>query len=144
MDIGSGAAPADFGTALAAVAADPGVDALLVMHAPTAAAPPVEAAQAVAVAADQAGRKPVLACWMGGATAREGRALLRSRGIAGYDTPGPAVAAVGYLTDWGRRRRRCCASPTGATRKRPRRRRRTGARGSRRSWPRSRPRGGEC
>ena len=39
---------------------------------------------------------------MGGATAREARALLRSRGIAGYDTPGPAVAAVGYLTDWGR------------------------------------------
>ncbi|MFO1141413.1 MAG: hypothetical protein U1E59_03315 [Amaricoccus sp.] len=72
------------------------------MHAPSAAAPPVEAAEAVAAELEGVGRKPVLACWIGGAAAREGRALLRSRGIAGYDTPGPAVAAVGYLTDWGR------------------------------------------
>ena len=46
--------------------------------------------------------KPVLACWMGGATARRARDALRAGGIATYEAPGPAAAAVGYLTEWGR------------------------------------------
>ena len=39
---------------------------------------------------------------MGGASARAARATLRGQGVAGYDTPAAAAAAVGYLTDWGR------------------------------------------
>ena len=48
------------------------------------------------------GGKPVFACWMGGAAARDGARALRAAGVASYDTPAAAAAAVGHLTDWGR------------------------------------------
>ncbi len=104
VDLGSGAGPTAYATALAELAADAGVDAILAMNAPSGAASQAEAAQGVAdkVEAGQVGRKPVLACWIGGAAARDGRTLLRARGIASYDSPRAAVAAVGHLTDWGR------------------------------------------
>ena len=39
---------------------------------------------------------------MGGASAREARRALRARGVASYDAPAAAAAAVGHLTEWGR------------------------------------------
>ncbi len=104
LDIGGGATPEGYVAALEAVAADPAAEALLVMHCPTADAPPEAAAQAVAVLIEKGslGGKPVFACWMGGASARAGRAVLRARGVASYDAPATAVAAVGHLTGWGR------------------------------------------
>ena len=74
------------------------------MNCPTAFAAPGAAAEALAARVErgQIGGKPLLACWMGGASAREARAVLRARGVASYDTPGAAAAAVGHLTDWGR------------------------------------------
>ena len=88
--------------------------------------------------------KPVLACWMGGATARVARTALRRQGVASYDTPGTAAAAVGHLAAWGRAQAALLHVPDrqvevlGAT---PRR----GARHGR--WRSSRPsppRGGRC
>ena len=79
VDIIGDAPPGRYLAAVEAVAADPGVDALLVMNCPTALASPLEAAKAVAGLADH-GRiagKPAIACWLGEETARAGRAILQ-------------------------------------------------------------------
>jgi acetyltransferase len=104
LDLRAGAGPDRYGAALDALAADAGIDALLVMHAPNVLADPLAIARAVAerVEGGLLGAKPVLACWMGGATVREARRALRAAGVACYDTPAGAAAAVGHLTDWGR------------------------------------------
>lgn len=104
VDLGADATPERYLEAVTLVAADAGVDAILVMHCPTAWAAPLAAARALGeeAARGQVGGKPVLACWMGGAEAREARALLRAKGVASYASPSLAAAAVGHLTDWGR------------------------------------------
>ncbi len=104
VDIVGDAPPERYLAAVEAVAADPGVDVLLVMNCPTGLAAPADAARAVAskVQKGMMGRKPVLSCWLGGATAREARAILQEAGVPAYDTPATAATAVGHLTDWGR------------------------------------------
>lgn len=100
-----GDAPAErYSAAVAAVAEDPRTDALLVMNCPTGLASPAEAAQAVARLAKEGmiSGKPVLTCWLGERTAREGRHILQKAGIASFETPAAAAAAVSYLSDWSR------------------------------------------
>jgi len=100
-----GDAPAErYGASVAAVAEDSGTDALLVMNCPTGLASPAEAAQAVARLAKEGmiNGKPVLTCWLGEKTAREGRRVLQEAGIASFETPAAAAAAVSYLSDWSR------------------------------------------
>jgi acetyltransferase len=90
--------------ALEAVGKDRGAEVLMVLNCPSAMASSTETARALAgrLARGMLGRKPVLTCWLGGATAREGAEVLRQAGIASYATPASAAAAVGHLTDWGR------------------------------------------
>jgi acetyltransferase len=104
VDILGDAGPERYVAALEAVAADPGVDVTLTLHCPRAEADPEAVARAVAGRAEQGriGGKPALAGWLGGATARGGRAILRAAGLASYDTPEDAAEAIGHLTDWGR------------------------------------------
>lgn len=100
-----GDAPAQrYGAAVSVVAEDSGTDALLVMNCPTGLASPAEAAQAVARLAREGmiNGKPVLTCWLGEKTAREGRHVLQEAGIASFETPAVAAAAVSYLSDWSR------------------------------------------
>jgi acetyltransferase len=100
-----GDAPAErYRMAVETVAADEAVDALLVLNCPTGLASPVEAARAVAIIAEhgKVAGKPVMACWLGEKSAREGRAILHESGIASFDTPAAAAAAVSYLGDWSR------------------------------------------
>jgi acetyltransferase len=104
VDIIGDATPERYRTAVAAVAADPSVDVVLVMNCPTGIASSADAATAVASLAKDGtiGGKPILSCWLGGVTAREGRRLLQSSGIPSYETPAAAAAAVDYLTRWSR------------------------------------------
>jgi acetyltransferase len=104
VDIVGDATPERYRTAIAAVAADPSVDVVLVMNCPTGIASSVAAAAAVASLAKDGtiGGKPVLSCWLGGVTARGGRRLLQLADIPGYETPAAAAAAVDYLTRWSR------------------------------------------
>lgn len=97
-DVAGDARPAVYQAALAALRADPGADAVLVMNCPTALVSSVAAAEAVAavVAADPDGR-PVLACWLGGVEAEAGRAVLAGRGVPTYATPEAAVGAFMQL-----------------------------------------------
>jgi len=102
VDIIGDAPPGRYRAALEAVAADPGVDAVLVMNCPTALASPVEAAAAVAGLVDKGtiGGKPVLACWLGKHAADPARAVLQQAGVASFDTPVQVAEAVALLTRW--------------------------------------------
>lgn len=104
VDIGGDAMPAHYVAALEAVAEDAGVDAILAMHCPTWSAATSDAARAVAqrVEKGRIGGKPVLSCWLGGQSARAAREVLRAAGVASYDNPATAAAALGHLTAWGR------------------------------------------
>ena len=75
VDIVGDAPATRYLAALDAVAKDREVDVVLVMNCPTAMASPADAARAVAgeVKKGMIGRKPILSCWLGGATAREAR-----------------------------------------------------------------------
>jgi len=100
-----GDAPAQrYGATLKAVAADDGVDAVLVLNCPTGLASPLEAAQGVAAVVDK-GRingKPVLACWLGEHTAEPARKVLRQAGVATFEAPAAAASAIGYLDGWSK------------------------------------------
>jgi len=104
IDIIGDAPPDHYRAAVETVAADPGVDVLLVLNCPTGMASSSDAAVAVAslATAGKINGKPVLSCWLGEETAREGRRLLQASGITSYETPAAAATAVSYLTDWSR------------------------------------------
>jgi acetyltransferase len=87
-----GDAPVDrYGAALRVLLAAPEVDGVLFMHAPTAIVPAGEIAAECLPLIQQAG-KPVLACWLGGATVAVARQAFSAAGMASYSTPERAVA----------------------------------------------------
>lgn len=102
VDIVGDAPPERYRAALEGVAADAGVDAILVMNCPTALASPVGAAEAVAGMVDKGAihGKPVLACWLGKHAAEPARAVLQKANVASFDTPVQAAEAVALLTRW--------------------------------------------
>ena len=90
--------------AVTALLHDPGTDALLVAHCPTAITSPKEAAEGVTRAIDKAAqtggaRKMVLASWLGESSAKEGRDHLAASGVAQYETPERAVRAFMHMVD---------------------------------------------
>lgn len=115
VDIIGDAPPERYRAALEAVAADPGVDAIMALNCPTGLASPVAAAEAVAGLATEgriAGR-PVVACWLGEHSARPGRKILREAGVASFATPGEAAAALSYLVGWSRAQKALSRVPSG-------------------------------
>ncbi len=107
VDIIGDAPPDRYRAAIAAVAADDNVDVLLVLNCPTAMASSLDAAQAlVSLARDgHVGAKPVIAAWLGDATAAAARSHLEGAGIACHSDPGDAARTVAWLDDWSRARR---------------------------------------
>jgi len=101
VDIIGDADAARYLAALEPIAADPDVGAILVLNAPTALVPSVEAAKAVA-GSGIAKRIPLLACWLGGRDADAGRRVFEKAGIAAYDTPLRAVRAFRHLVEYGK------------------------------------------
>jgi acetyltransferase len=104
VDIIGDAPPDRYVEAVKAVAADPGVDAVLVLNCPTALGSPAEAATAVAALTKDGriGSKPVLTCWLGDHMARKGRRILQDAGVVSFETPSAAVVALSYLSDWAK------------------------------------------
>jgi len=105
VDMIGDAPPERYKAALEAAFADPNVDALLVLSCPTALASADGAADALieSVKAERARHpwsKPVLTCWLGGATVGDARDRMRQAGVATFDTPSDATRSLGYLTDW--------------------------------------------
>ncbi|PWJ86020.1 acetyltransferase [Mesorhizobium loti] len=114
VDIIGDAPPERYRAAIEAVAADAGTDVVLVMNCPTGLGSPLAAASAVAALA-QDGKidgKPVLTCWLGEHTAREGRRVLQDAGIASFETPSDAATAVSYLSEWSRAQRALMRTPS--------------------------------
>lgn len=103
-DINADASPDDYLRTVEAVAADRGVDVVMAMNTPSGlvSSPDVASALARGVTRGMIGGKPVIACWLGGEMAGEGRSILRAAGIASYNNPGAAAAAVSHLTNWGK------------------------------------------
>lgn len=92
VDLLGDADAARYERAIRLVAADPGADGLLVILTPQAMTDSVGSARGL-VAAAKGVRKPILACWMGGGSVDEGRAILNEAGIPTYDTPDTAARA---------------------------------------------------
>ncbi|HXV29543.1 MAG TPA: acetate--CoA ligase family protein, partial [Sinorhizobium sp.] len=104
VDIIGDAPPGRYAAAVGIVAEDPSTDILIVMNCPTGLASPVDAARAVASLA-QSGTiagKPVLTCWLGSRTARDGRHILQQAKLASYETPADVAMAASYLAKWSR------------------------------------------
>jgi acetyltransferase len=96
VDIIGDAPGSRYATALEALFADDGVDAVLVLNCPTALSPPEEAARAVidSVAAARQGRN-IFTAWLGEQSAGAARRLFNAARLATYDTPEEAV--TGFL-----------------------------------------------
>lgn len=80
---------------------DAGVDAILVMNAPSALAPSEDAARAIVDTVRAAG-KPVLTSWVGGEAARRARRIFSDADIPTYDTPEAAVRAFLHIVRFRR------------------------------------------
>ena len=80
--------------AMEAMLSEPDVDAILLIHAPTAIVSSTDIAAAVAPVAKAAARN-VFACWIGGDSVAQARSILSDAGIPNYATP--EEAARGFM-----------------------------------------------
>ena len=81
--------------------AAPQLDAVLLIHAPTAIVPSTEIAEAVRPVIQQASRN-VLTCWLGGAAVRGAKESFDAAGIPTYDTPEAAARAFVQIVQYRR------------------------------------------
>jgi acetyltransferase len=97
-----GDAPAErYRHALAVLLKAPEVDAVLLIHAPTAIVPSAEIAAALLPLVAGTVR-PVLCCWLGGPSVLEARRLCIESGVPVFDTPEEAVKGFQQLVDYRR------------------------------------------
>ncbi|MEX0758080.1 MAG: CoA-binding protein, partial [Tistlia sp.] len=106
VDVIGDAPGSRYDAALEVLLGDPGVDAVLVMHCPTAVTDPAEAAGAVIETLQAARareiRRPVFTAWLGEAAARESRSLFAANRLPTYDTPERAIRAFMHLVRYRR------------------------------------------
>jgi acetyltransferase len=99
VDLIGDAPEARYLAALTALLADREAGMLLFTHAPTAIVPSARIADALApLLQPQAAR--VVSAWLGGEAVAEARERFQGAGLACYDTPEQAVAAVSMLATW--------------------------------------------
>ncbi len=101
IDIGGEASAERHAAVAGALLADPGADALLVVHAPSSAAASAGVARALAPLLRQSGRS-VLSCWLGGASVADARQIFAEAGLPTYDTPEKAVRAYSQVVQYAR------------------------------------------
>ncbi len=99
--------------ALGILLEDPGVDAILVMNAPSALAPPEETARGIVNALHEA-KLPVLTSWLGGEAAGRARQIFAQAGIPTYDTPESAVRAFMHMVRYRRNQEILTQTPPSA------------------------------
>ncbi|WP_290651925.1 bifunctional acetate--CoA ligase family protein/GNAT family N-acetyltransferase [Aquisalimonas sp.] len=100
VDILGDAGPDRFSQALQACAGDQGVDGALVLLSPQARTDPD--GTAAALCDSHSGRKPVLACWMGGTHIRSARERFTAAGFPNFATPENATEALSALSRYRR------------------------------------------
>ncbi len=104
VDIIGDAPPKRYQDALLPLLQDPGVDAVLALHAPVAVADGVEAARAVVRAVAAQPGKTLVTSWVGDQAARAGRQIFTEHRIGTCRTPEEAVRAFMYLERYRRGR----------------------------------------
>jgi acetyltransferase len=100
--------------ALQALLAEPGADAVLLIHAPTAIVPSSDIARAL-LPLLRAAQRPVLCCWMGGSSVAQARSLCADAGVPVFDTPEEAVRGFLELVDYARNQRMLMQVPSACT-----------------------------
>ncbi len=101
LDLGDRAEPESYRWALQVLLSAPGIDGVLVFNAPTGLSRDQDSARAVAqIAADS--QRPVLACWIGAASARQVGRIFQEHRIPSYPTPGDAVQMFARMTQYQR------------------------------------------
>lgn len=85
-----------YGEALRCLLADPGIDAVVCLHVPTAISSSTECARAVAEVAKD-GKLPVLTSWMGDRHVAEARQVFQRAGIPSYETPEMVIRALVHI-----------------------------------------------
>src|SRR4051812_47295552 len=101
VNVQGDAPPQRMADAVAAVLADDGTDAVLVLHVPLPLAPATDTARAVADVARGCG-KPVLSAWLGSIERTEASDALEAGGIANFYTPENAVDAFSFIASYRR------------------------------------------
>ncbi len=104
VDIIGDAPVSRYQAALRVLLAAPEVDGVLFIHAPTAIVPAAQIA-AACLPLMQSSRKPMLACWLGGAVVAAARQATTAAGLASYNTPERAVSAWLQMSSYARNQR---------------------------------------
>ena len=111
LDLGVNAPGQRYAQCLKAVLADPGVNAVLVLHAPTATTPSEEIAEAViGVARERTGAR-ILTSWVGAGAMEAARRLFAEAGLPTYDTPSSAVKAFLHVMNFHRNQEMLMQTP---------------------------------
>jgi acetyltransferase len=110
VDIIGDAPSRRYADALRIILEDDGVDAALVMHAPTAIVPSIEPAKLVIDVARGA-KRPVFTCWLGRAAVSEARKAFAASGIPSYESPDGAVRAFNHMLEYRTTQRNLMESP---------------------------------
>ncbi len=116
VDIIGDASGERYANATRILAASSDCDAVLVMHAPTATADSVEAAQAIIDVAQEQKRN-ILTCWVGGYAVASARKLFHGAGIPTYGSPKQSVQAFMHLVDYRRNQSALMETPPSAPHK---------------------------
>lgn len=114
VDVTGDASGERYREALTALLADNAVDAVLVMHAPTATSSPEEVAREVVRAVKEspgARKRPVLTTWLGDSAVVEARRLLADAGIRTFRTPETAVRAFLHILEYRRNQEMLMETP---------------------------------
>lgn len=101
VDIIGDALPLRYVQTLQALLDDPGADAVLFIHSPSAIVPSYEIALELAPAI-QAARRNVLTCWLGRESTAAARRICAEAGIPAYDSPEDAVDAFLQMVHYRR------------------------------------------
>ncbi|OAN44706.1 GCN5 family acetyltransferase [Paramagnetospirillum marisnigri] len=100
VDIGGDADGERYVKALTILSECKAVDAVLVMHAPTALSDPGDVAVAVIKSCKDRPRANVMTCWVGAEAVRHARHLFSGAGIPTYETPRAAIQAFTHLIQY--------------------------------------------
>ena len=111
LDLGVNASAQRYAQCLKTVLADPGVNAVLVVHAPTATTPSEEIAQAVIGVARELSSARILTSWVGAGAMEQARRLFAEAGLPTYDTPSSAVKAFLHVMNFHRNQEMLMQTP---------------------------------
>jgi acetyltransferase len=100
-----------YAQALSVLAGDRGLDALLVLHCPTAVASATEAAQAVVDVLHREPKPALLTSWVGETAVAEARRLFAAQQVPTYATPEQAVRAFMYMVNYRRNQESLMETP---------------------------------